>query len=368
MSFFSGLRSRLGAALDPSQLAMTQALLAGDYGAVSDMAQRWRQLQLEHERLRMRDSAARAADAGRRLAGGIRRPLPQEAHGRSGSGDEPAALVPMPGLAEGAHAAFAGPEAFDADAAVRDAPLRRLSAQEGFGSAAPGNLPPARDRPAPIPDIVADAGRDAVDDVHRAADRFKGINGYGYNSDADDHYWMSRAVFAEAAGSPEDMLAHAFAIRNRARQNGRLDAGHHGNRPTLEGVIRAPGQYPFMPHAGLPDGSALWELSGHPERMNATDRRAFRLAQDAVARALSGKFRDPTEGATHYFASRDFNGDWRTAPNDDFREGIRNGTFRRSPYRSPYQPRRNDPRAPRPSYFWQHAADFPPKPPPPRDR
>jgi hypothetical protein len=56
MAFFTGMLNRFRGAFDPNRLAMSQAFLAGDYGTA---AEQFRQLQAEHERLRMQDRAKR---------------------------------------------------------------------------------------------------------------------------------------------------------------------------------------------------------------------------------------------------------------------------------------------------------------------
>jgi hypothetical protein len=148
------------------------------------------------------------------------------------------------------------------------------------------------------------------------------------------------------------------AIINRIRTAGPV-SGRPENRRTLGDVLSRPPQYPFYPSEERPNGSAQWDLSGRPQDMNEQERAAWERAQKAAARVLSGRFRDPTHGSTFYFASRSFDGTPATAPDATFRNGIANGTFIPSDYRSPY-PRRPAP-DPRPTYFFDHIQDRPPK-------
>jgi hypothetical protein len=64
MSFFSGLLRGAGRVLDPNRLAMAQAFVEGDYGAAAALAQRFRQLQEEHERVRRGTWREQAPKAG----------------------------------------------------------------------------------------------------------------------------------------------------------------------------------------------------------------------------------------------------------------------------------------------------------------
>jgi hypothetical protein len=310
MAFFSGLRQfRRG--VDPSRFPVAQQPLADSYAAAVAMAQQFEQLQQEQRRLALQRGRNRRAAVGR------------------GSG-----VTPL------------GPE--------------------GRQTVVNSNRPPLAEQiGASIADQVASTepfiaeGRRQFDE----AVRLKGINGWGYARHDGDFEELSRHLFAEAAGTPEDMAAIAAATLNRVRPRREPGANRYETRPTLREVLRVPNQYSYMPNQGRtgPAGSDMYVLYAHPEEMTPEQRRIRAMAQRIAGLALAGKLRDPTGGATAYFASHGYDGHPESAPNRDFQRMLAAGLVRPSDYHSPYPPRPDHPGAPAPNYFFYHHDDLKPE-------
>jgi hypothetical protein len=316
MSFFSGLLRGVGRLLDPNRLAMAQALVEGEPGIAADIVERFRQLQEEHERLRI--SQNRARRAGQRSRARL---------GRLGGETE---IGPKAGITSN-------------------------SLAEEFGQAIIGQ---ARRTP-PF--------REEERRQFEANMRLKGVNGHGYAGRNGDQDELAQAVFAEAVGSPEDMPAIASAMLNRVRPGGPPAPYRDEMQPTLREVLRSPSEFPFMPNEGGngPAGSEQYQLYLHPERMTPEQRRARAIAQRVAALALAGKLEDPTGDATFYHSTHEYDGLPGTMPDPDFRRNLESGRFRQSRYRSPYPRRPGDTGSARtvrrPTYFFEDLEDFPEK-------
>ena len=338
------LLDRLGEAFDPQRLAMIQATLAGDYEAVARMTE-----PLRRQRLARRAAMEQAGREDRSTAGGmgsIPAPMPAEheanANGAFGYGFDPP-IAEQPGTKALPKARLA--------TAIQDDPMTRQMA----------TAPEPQGDPSFGAAIVQNSRRAAEEAERiRRATIMKGVNGYGYLPPKSDHNLLARALFAEGANTPEDMEALAFTIGNRIRpRNSRRRGRELGT--TLEEVLSAPGQFSFWPNADQPEGSPNWVLSAHPERMNAQERASWNTALKMAERMLTGQYRDPTDHASFFFASRDYDGNpdnWRDAPDDFYRHSIRDGSLIPSPYRSPYSPGRY----PWANYFFETVQDRgPPK-------
>jgi hypothetical protein len=355
MAFFSGLVNGFRRALDPARLSMSQALLAGDYGAAAEMAQRFRQLQAEHDRLRMRDSR--------------KKPHKSKFDGPPASPDSTrqfeADFSPERSAESGRWSAE--------DRQLRDAGetpdfrgsnLHFTSAQDSFDRSEERRIARelARRRNGPIEDEFNRIRQTTEDANENASRNLKGVNGWGYVAQPGDQDVFARHLFAEAIGSPEDMPAIAATTLNRVRPRVGQSPGRPENHRTLAEILRWRNQYPYRPNenGNGPEGSRNYALYAHPERMTPEQRRARAYAQRVAALALAGKLSDPTGGSTFYFASHDYDGTPRTAPGD-YQRMLGQGLLQPSRYRSPYPRIPGGPEERRPSYFFDHRDDIPRK-------
>ena len=354
MAFFSGLVNGFRRALDPTRLSMSQALLAGDYGASAEMAQRFRQLQAEHERLRMRDSRKKMRKS--------------KFDGQPGSPDSTrpfeADFLPERSAEAGRWSAQ--------DRQLRDAgeapdfpgsDLHFKSTQDSFDRSEERRVARELDqrRNAPVEEVFDHIRQTTENSAENALRNLKGVNGWGYTPRPGDEKWLARAIFAESVGSPLDMEPHAAAIMNRVRPPDRPGGGRRENAPSLQEVLRERNQYPFMPNRRNPEGDPMWALSAHPEEMTPEQRRTWKAAILIARRALAGKLSDPTGGSAFYFASHDYDGTPRSAPGD-YQRMLGQGLLQPSRYRSPYPRIPGGPEERRPSYFFDHRDDIPRKP------
>jgi hypothetical protein len=397
MAFLSALLDGFRGAAAPSPFARRPAIMAGGPGqrpqfggderAFDEMVRRFRGLQMEQERLRR---------AGR-PNGPLMRTLEERMPPRL-------AVETLAGVTDGGEAVSSNGMFEDADPDVRSPSIRLASSDRPMQESQRRNphqdsfewrrnwrpirsgvptLPPGQSQVGVGPDMSQVStgqrppgdlsGYDYIPDVRGRAlsaqlyeqgRRLKGVNGYGYIPRGDEENEFARALFAESTGSPRDMRPMASTILNRVRPRGSPGAGRFGNHPTLSQVLRHRRQFSFQPNnpGNGPEGSRQYVLSGHPELMSDTDRKSWAIAQDIARRALAGKLFDETDGATSYFSSARYNGSPDLAPGEDFQDGLRAGTLRQSPYRSPYPQRPDDDRAPRPSFFFRHRDDIPDKP------
>jgi hypothetical protein len=156
-----------------------------------------------------------------------------------------------------------------------------------------------------------------------------GINGHGYVPAVGDDMLLARAIFSETGNIPGDAQAIGWTMVNRVRRPG------YGN--TLHDVLHQRMQYEFLPEGGNghPLGSRQWQLSEHPEAMDPVARASWDRSVAAARSILSGHGTDPSDGATHFFASDQFvPGDPGTIPYRFFRDRVRSGRFRQSPFHS----------------------------------
>lgn len=326
MSFFSGLLNGMRRAIDPTRLAMTQALVEGDYGAAAAMAQRFRQLQEEHERVRRgnRRKGMPAAMVG-----------PAAAMGEAPATTSWASGDPAVGLAGGA-----GFDDFAADGP--DEMLFPLSASAGFEQGGRSGAPSGRrNRPAgapplrratgqaavgvsgPRPPIVQGIAADAVERVGNEAVNSglikppmpqaprRGINDFGYEPRPADVDVMARALYSEFGerGNWEDMIAGGWSIVNRIRPDGPWPRYRTQDTiaPTLVEALERRArdgtlQYSFMPPGGITGagGSPEWQQSANPERLTDHNAEAWKMAVLAAKQVLGGLAEDPTGGSTYF--------------------------------------------------------------------
>lgn len=125
---------------------------------------------------------------------------------------------------------------------------------------------------------------------------------------------------------PDDRHALGWAIVNRI--------GATKRRGTLNDVLFEPTQYSFAPSTRHPLGSSQWQKSANPAAMAPADKASFEAAQRTADGILTGMIPDPTGGATHYFTSDRYNGDWRTARDPWFQKVLHDDTLGRSSYKS----------------------------------
>lgn len=333
-----GRLDRLRVAMDPQRLAISQALLAGDYGAVSRMTEPLRRQRLA--RRTEREDAPPPSSPGQvppmTEAAGMTPPV------SAWTFDHPGNAAPSPNASVGQGIQLAGLQSGEEEALTR----QMMTQPEVLPSRGP--LEVASDY----------ALRAAQGEQIRQSKIIKGVNGFGYVPQKEDYNRFARALFAEGRNTPEDMEAIAHVILNRIRpRNSPREGRELGS--TLEAVLSAPGQFSFWPNRSQPEGSPSWVLSADPGRMVPEDRRSWERAVKIAELALAERSEDPTEHAPFFFASQSYReGDPRTAPGEFYREGIANGSLIQSPYRSPYQPGGYPPT----NYFFQYRGDqAPPK-------
>ena len=259
MAIFSGLRRLYGAQIDPARLAAAQAFLPGADAGAADMAQQFRQLQADLERLRT-------------FPPGERVQLAQAAPLRGG--------------------AMVGP--------IRG---------EVTGLAAKGQSGPH----SPVADIMDDVRSRTLDVSEDAGRRGRDINGFGFVPRASDVRTLARALYSEFSRTDnwEDMHAGGAAIINRIRPASPRPSSRPELGASLIEVLEKQDrhgrqQFPFMPHAGInaPGGSSAWQRSAHPEQLTGDERKAFEIAHQIAEDLLTGRMGDPTGGATSYRHSR----------------------------------------------------------------
>ena len=117
-----------------------------------------------------------------------------------------------------------------------------------------------------------------------------------FSTDSDE-VLLARMLFGEAENCKDtERIAIAHTALNR------IYDGKKWNGETLREVILKPWQYSCFNKK-----DANREKLMNPERYNRNERnRCLKIAEDV----LSGKYPDPTSGATHYFNPRDANPKW----------------------------------------------------------
>ena len=101
---------------------------------------------------------------------------------------------------------------------------------------------------------------------------------------------LARMLFGEGRGQTRDeKIAIAYTAVNRVHD------GRRNNGETLREVILMPKQYSSF-NLNDPNREKLL----HPERYEP---KAFKECLDVAKGVVSGKYKDPTDGATHYFSS-----------------------------------------------------------------
>ena len=302
MAIFSGLRRLYGAQIDPARVAAAQAFLPGADAGAADMAQQFRQLQADLERLRTfppgeRVQLAQAASPRGRAQGG-----------------------PMRGTVEGVHA----------------------QGRSGPWSPVAEIMDDVRNR-------TLDAGRAAGAMRARISEADKlreGLNGVGYFPQEGDADLLARIIYSESHEIPGDDEAIGWSTINRI--------GREGFQPTLIEALHAPGQFAIVAE-GNPEhvDHSLWTESARPEALRDWKQQRWIHARKVAEGILSGVIPDPTGGATRFFASTEFDpNDVRSAPRS-YRAEIRSGRIRPSKYVTAATGRNRQ-------YFWVEAA--PPRP------
>ena len=348
MAIFSNLLGRVRSTFDPDSLAMTRALLAGDYDAAAQMAERFRRLQAEHDRLQMR---------------GRRKEVDAKFGDSPFAGNADAAFDDgLPSDHESTQAigvdlAFNRSEPFDPAGPAHEvaADVNPASMQEGFDRQQEHSIAERRARetgrnpmdilremrglPAlPRPEAPRDAAKPRPSPRNPAAEnhifeeklrRGGGLNGYGYVPTERDVNLLARALFSEFGNvaSWQDMRSGGWSMINRIRPAARRDRNELGR--TLAEVLETTNpngvqQYSFMPRGGVdaPGGSDQWRLSARPEALTGPNRKSWELANQTARDLLGGTLNDPTGGATFFRH--------RSIPEDDFWRSLIP-----SPYRSP---------------------------------
>lgn len=354
---------------------MSQALLAGDYGAAAQMAQRFRQLAAEHERLRMRerrrltrdpqqigsgfeDSSGMAPKFGRQLPSSY-----ESAHENSHWGSDYPPMDLLRGSAAGGSAIdrrFAAPphgekkmpvwahtrltddrRPFERDDSFRLAGQIDWERTRGqMPAGASGHVDTRGRRPSaseqgvvqPVLDDAIDESRAAFGRISRVQDEARrriareGVNGLGYVPEPHDRTLLARMIFAESAAIPGDFEAVGWSILNRVNR-----AGYGA---LLKDVLYQPMQFEPVAQGNLQGvDSDLWIMSANPERLKGPNRASWERALEVADGLLAGVIPDPTGGATHFFASNEYDGTDDTAPKW-FRKALREGRITPVPFRS----------------------------------
>ena len=329
MGIFSNLLGRVRSTFDPDNLAMTRALLAGDYDAAAQMAARFRQLQAEHDRLRMRGRKKAGRDS--KFGANIARPPAQsveESWSQSGDGFDLPGLVPSPATLA-LHQARSG-----RPTNVRGVQGRVVVGPAGRGQVELNENPASR---AGAPSIFEPAinqteevrrryGR-ALEEVAAREKLAEGLNGVGYFPGPGDANLLARIIYAESHEIPGDDEAIGWSTVNRI--------GREGYQPTLNDVLHARRQFEIV-REGNAQGRdhPLYLETEHPERLLDAKARRWQHARKIAEGILSGEIPDPTGGATRFFASESYDpSDPRTAPGG-FPDDLRQGRIRPSKYSS----------------------------------
>ena len=279
------LLDRLRTAMDPERLAIAQALLAGDYRAVSRITE-----PLRRRRLAEREAAERNGESAKSFAS-------QDKAALAGRGE------PFEPLSSGGMPPQRGPD---------EGEIELAAYQVGAGAGMdPDGL---RQRPPVGGAVRAETSR------NEAALREKGLNGWGYTSrGGQDVHDLARLMYAEAFDVPEDMPAVGWVALNRS--------GRPGYRPTITDVIHQPGQFESV-REGNRRGvdSRHWTRFDQPDLLTRDERRRRKQAFGFAEAILSGRQFDLTGGATHMQAPY-ANSPW-------FARAVRNGRLEPLPYRS----------------------------------
>lgn len=131
----------------------------------------------------------------------------------------------------------------------------------------------------------------------------RGLNGHGYVPGPGDANLLARLIFAEGAGTPQDMDALGWAAVNRV--------GDREFGQTLDRVLHR--RNAFEP---VQANSPLWRDSANPQRLTGPNAAAWQRAQDTALGILGGAISDPINGAPYFFAWAPYNGHPETAPGD----------------------------------------------------
>jgi spore germination cell wall hydrolase CwlJ-like protein len=298
------LLDRLRTAMDPERLAIAQAMIAGDYGAVSRMTE-----PLRRQRLAKRAQASE---------GGLSKRAPGAAFDHSALGDDKRLSGSPDDQANAGLVSELSPTAFQSHTLPwPDSPVfRGRSGPSKQGEeVGEGIVGLARDLVAQETEAVrADRER------YRAALAEKGLNGWGYTSRGEqDVHDLARIMYAEAFDVPEDMPAVGWVALNRT--------GRPGYGTTIAEVIHQPGQFEPVREGNRREvDSRHWTRFDQPHLVTEDERRRRKQAFGFAEAVLSGRQHDLTGGATHMQAPY--------ADSPWFARAVRDGRLEPLPYRS----------------------------------
>jgi hypothetical protein len=335
------LLDRLRTAMDPERLAIAQALIAGDYGAVSRMTEPLRRQRLAKREQLARSELQREAPSPDMSHGAEPYPAASPAFQDAGAGSELGMrpiTEPNPKsslMKSGAFASAGQDDPMTRQMATHPEPENGQRVGRGIVDLARGL--PAQAKPSSPPEDPAIGRRIFEEKLRRGG----GLNYYDYIPSEADVNWMARALYSEFGQNDnwEDMPAGAWSIINRIRPTGRRPGHRYELGDSIVDVLEGRGpngvpQYSFMPSGGVhaPGGSQAWQESAHPERMTGLNRKAWAIALQTARDLVHGQLPDPTAAATHFH-----NDSMGVPPNVRgwFGDALREGDITLSPYRSP---------------------------------
>jgi len=118
----------------------------------------------------------------------------------------------------------------------------------------------------------------------------------GWQPSSADRDLLTRMIFAETGGIPEDYPGIGWAIANRV--------GTHDFGTTLNDVLQQKNAFAFIKSGGGPAaGSSLWQASADPSNLTDGNAASWAAAQRVAAGIVNGSIPDPTGGATLFFSS-----------------------------------------------------------------
>jgi len=130
----------------------------------------------------------------------------------------------------------------------------------------------------------------------------------GWQPSSGDRDLLTRMIFAETGGIPEDYPGIGWAIANRV--------GTHEFGSTLNNVLQQKNAFAFIKSGGGPAaGSPLWQASADPSKLTGGNAASWAAAQRVAAGIVNGSIPDPTGGATLFFSSDHYKPkDYTSAP------------------------------------------------------